>query len=41
MGNAVDAWPLYLLQELLKNPQVIIFESRGVGNATAGKTLLY
>ena len=35
-GNVMDAWPSFLLQELAKNHQVIIFDNRGVGNTTAG-----
>jgi pimeloyl-ACP methyl ester carboxylesterase len=35
-GNVMDVWPSYLLQELAKNHQVIIFDNRGVGNTSAG-----
>ncbi|MBA3751147.1 MAG: alpha/beta hydrolase [Nitrosopumilus sp.] len=35
-GNVMDVWPSYLLQELSKDHQVIIFDNRGVGNTTSG-----
>jgi pimeloyl-ACP methyl ester carboxylesterase len=35
-GNVMDAWPIYLLNELSKYHKVIIFDNRGVGNATSG-----
>ena len=35
-GNVMDVWPSYILQELPKNHQVIIFDNRWVGNTTAG-----
>ena len=35
-GNALDVWPLSMLQELSSNHTVIIFDNRGVGNTTSG-----